>query len=125
MGGGKKTSQNNVPKKPRSYSTDTGAVGVGGGGGVDASSSNTCLVSFKAKLNLDGSVGTGTKFVLIMSDDSDGLEVVSGGRNIGDYTGSKLSMLKKCMTGGYRYDGTVDKIVGSSAECTIAGSGPT
>ena len=124
MGGGKKTSQSNVPKNSRSYSTDAGVVGAGGGG-VDTSSANVCLVSFKVKLDLDGSARAGMKFVLILGDDNDGLDVVSGGRKVGVYAGRRLATLKKCMTEGYRYDGTIDKVVGNSANCTVVGSGPT
>ncbi len=55
MGKGSSTNQSNVIKRPRDYSSNkatVAAAGAGGGGGFDQDSIDSCLISFKAKIQL-------------------------------------------------------------------------
>jgi hypothetical protein len=131
MGKGSGTSQSNVTKRPRDYSSDAAtmsAAGSGGGGGFDQGSTATCLISFKPKIQLSSEVAIGTKFVLVSNGQTDELQLISGGRNIGTYTGSRIQQLKQCIAGGYIYNGKVDSFDQSAvvllANCTVTGSCP-
>ena len=135
MGGGSHTKQDNVPKKPRSYSSDEATVSSGGatgngtgGGGFDKEATGVCLISFKTKVDATQSVSVGAKFMLIPGADDKSLQLVSGGRQIGVYNGNRLKTLLGCIAGGYTYEGVVDSIdqTGSSRKiaCSITGLGP-
>ena len=133
MGGGKHTTQSNVTKKPRNYSDNNSIVGAGGTGGwsgFDKEASVVCLISFKAKIQLSvEEVEKGASFKLLPTGNaSSGLQLISGGRRLGEYKGNRLSLLDRCIAGGYSYGGIVDQVgvVNNAlvASCTITGSGP-
>jgi hypothetical protein len=133
MGKGASTTKTNVTKKLPDYSSDkpsqggggTG-TGAGGSGGSENDTANACLISFREKISFNEDaadlVKVGFQFTLVPNEQGD-LEIVSSGRTVGNYTGSKLALLKRCITSGYIYRGSVRSTDQSGTDCEITGFG--
>lgn len=133
MGKGASTSQTNVTKKLPDYSSEkpsqgnsSTGTGAGGSSGSDSDMANVCLITFREKLQFDQSaadlVKVGFQFTLVPNEQGD-LEIVNSGRTVGQYTGTKLALLKSCISSGYIYRGSVRSIDQNGADCEITGFG--
>lgn len=133
MGKGASSNKTNVTKRLPDYSSEKSeqkangtATGTGGGPSSGGDSADVCLISFKEKISFkeDASdlVGVGFKFTLV-PDEQGELEIVSSGRVVGQYSGSKLALLKRCIGDGYIYRGEVKAVDQNSADCEITGFG--
>jgi hypothetical protein len=133
MGKGASTSKTNVTKKLPDYSSDkpsqgsggTG-TGAGGGGSPESDTANVCLITFREKLSFVDDVAdlikVGFQFTLVPNE-QEVLEIVSSGRVVGQYAGSKLALLKRCISSGYIYRGNIKAIDQNGADCEITGFG--
>lgn len=133
MGKGASTTQTNVTKKLPNYSSEKpsrndGGTGTGAGGGSspESDTANACLITFREKISFSEDaadlVKVGLQFTLVPNEQGD-LEVVNSSRTVGQYTGDKLALLKRCISSGYIYRGIVRSLNQDGAGCEITGFG--
>lgn len=115
MGRGSKTRESGVTKeRPQRSATGSGS----GGGNSHEKQSDSCLFSFKGKLQLSENNGADIKVssvVIIVpnASNSTALEIYINGKNVGSYTGSRSKQIAECIKKGYTYEGSVEAVAKS------------
>lgn len=128
MGKGSGTSKTGVTKRPQRLSDSESAGGAAGGpAGSEGGnhSANTCLLRFTGDIDIDPTLTDlriGQSITLVQGT-SAALDVMSGGRIIGSFSGEEQSLLEDCMAQGYVYKGVVETVDGGTAACSIKGYG--
>jgi hypothetical protein len=123
MGKGSGTSKANVTKRPQRLSGTEAAGGSGGDGG--SGTANACLVSFTADIQVNPGIPAlkvGQSVTLVQGENQ-ALDVISGGVNIGSFSGPEQSLIENCMAQGYVYKGSVKVVGDGGAACSIKGYG--
>jgi hypothetical protein len=133
MGKGASSTKSNVTKKLPDYSSEKSdqpstraGSGAGGGSASADSNANVCLISFNESLQFDDNaadlIKVGFSFTIVPNE-TDDLVMMVGGRIIGNYTGNRVALLKRCINGGYIYRGIVRSVDQNGANCEITGFG--